>query len=205
MELTVFYLIILLFSVVLHEVSHGSVANLLGDPTAKYAGRLSLNPIKHLDPIGSVILPILLLIFTQGRGPIFGWAKPVPVNPFNFKNLRWDNAKVALAGPAANIFLALTFGLMLRFVPLPQPLFLLFSIIVILNLLLALFNLLPIPPLDGSHLLFSLLPERWANFKLFLQQYGLFLLILFIFFGLRWVFWGTMILYYLITGRPFIF
>lgn len=204
-EITIFSLIVLLFSVVIHEVSHGSVAYALGDPTAKYAGRLTLNPIKHLDPMGSVLLPLLLLLLTAGRGPIFGWAKPVPINPYNFKNPRWDNAKVAIAGPGSNLLIALIFGLIIRFSPfLPPSLFIIFSIIVILNLLLAIFNLLPIPPLDGSHLLFTILPERFWKLKIFLQQYGFFILIFFIFFGLRWIFSGTMFLYSLICGQPFI-
>lgn len=200
---TLFFLIILFFSIAFHELSHGRVANLLGDPTAKYAGRLTLNPLKHLDPFGSVILPILLLILTQGQGPIFGWAKPVPVNPYNFKNPRWDNAKVALAGPLSNFLLALIFGLLIRFFPLPLPLLSLFSIIVILNLLLALFNLLPLPPLDGSHLLFALLEKRGNNIRLFLEQYGIFILIFFLFLGLSWLFKAVFLLYYLITGLPF--
>lgn len=200
--ITIFSLIILLFSIVIHEVSHGSMANLLGDPTAKSAGRLSLNPIKHLDPIGSVIIPIFLLIFSGGRFA-FGWAKPVPINPYNFKNPRRDGAKVAFAGPAANILVALFFGLILRFFSLSSTLFILFSIICLLNLLLAIFNLVPIPPLDGSHILFSFLPERFQNLKIFLQQFGLFILLFFIFFGLRWVFLGVQILYFLLVGQPF--
>ena len=199
---TIFFLIILLFSIVLHEVSHGSMANSLGDPTAKNAGRLSLNPIKHLDPIGSVLIPIFLLILTRGQFAI-GWAKPVPINPYNFRNPKWDDAKVAIAGPGANILVALFFGLILRFFPLPAASFTLFSIICLLNLLLAIFNLIPIPPLDGSHILFSFLSERFRNFKIFLQQYGLFILLFFIFFGLRYVFLGVQILYFLIVGQSF--
>lgn len=201
---TIFILVVLLFSIVIHEVSHGSVANLLGDPTAKYAGRLSLNPIKHLDPFGSVLLPLLLLLLTAGRGPIFGWAKPVPINPYNFRNQKWDSAKVAIAGPGSNILVALIFGLLIRFFPLPPTLLVFFSLITILNLLLALFNLIPIPPLDGSHILFTFLPERFSNLKFFLQQYGLFILLFFIFFGLRWVFLGVQIFYILITGQSFV-
>ena len=199
---TIFFLVILVFSIVIHEVSHGSVANLLGDPTAKYAGRLTLNPIKHLDPIGSILVPLFLIII--GSPILFGWAKPVPINPYNFRNPRWDGAKVAAAGPGINILVALVFGLAIRFLILPPPILTVFSIIVILNLLLAVFNLIPIPPLDGSHILFTLLPEEFAHIKLFLQQYGLFVLLFFIFFGLRWVFLGVMVLYYLITGQPFV-
>lgn len=198
----IFFLIILIFSIVIHEVAHGSVANFLGDPTAKYAGRLTLNPIKHLDPFGSVLLPLFLILI---RSPfLFGWAKPVPINPYNFKNQRWDEAKVSLAGPGANILIALFFGLLIRFFPLSLPLLSLFSIIVILNLVLAVFNLMPIPPLDGSHILFAILPEKYWKLKMLLQQYGMFVFIFFIFFLLPWVFRGVMILYYLITGQLFI-
>jgi Zn-dependent protease len=198
----IFFLIVLLFSIVIHEVAHGSVANWLGDSTAKYAGRLTLNPIKHLDPFGSVLLPFLLILF---KSPIlFGWAKPVPINPYNFKNPRWDEAKVSLAGPGANILIALFFGFLIRFLPLSISLLNLFSIIVILNLVLAVFNLIPIPPLDGSHILSAILPEKYWKLKVLLQQYGLFILIFFIFFLLPWVFRGVMMLYYLITGHPFI-
>lgn len=204
MEITIFSLIVLLFSIVIHEVSHGSVADSLGDPTARYSGRLTLNPLKHLDPFGSVILPLLLLLFTAGQGPIFGWAKPVPINPYNFRNPSSDSAKVALAGPGSNILVALIFGLAIRFFSLPSAILTFFSIVVILNLLLAVFNLVPIPPLDGSYILFSFLPEKYFKFKTIFQQYGLFILIFFIFFGLRWVFLGTMIIYYLITGQPFV-
>ncbi|HDL74980.1 MAG TPA: site-2 protease family protein, partial [bacterium] len=183
---------------------HGSVAYSLGDPTAKYAGRLTLNPISHLDPFGSIILPILLLILTGGQGPIFGWAKPVPINPYNFKDPKWDNAKVGLAGPISNFSVALIFGAAIRFLPLPGFLLEFFSIIVVLNILLAVFNLIPIPPLDGSHILFAIFPERLQGLKMFLHEYGLFLLLFFIFFGLKIVFLITMILYNLITGYSFI-
>lgn len=100
--ITIFSLIVLLFSVMIHELAHGYVAFSLGDPTAKYAGRLTLNPLKHLDPFGSVILPLLLLLATGGQGPIFGWAKPVPINPYNFKDQKWGTLKVAISGPATN-------------------------------------------------------------------------------------------------------
>ena len=197
-----FLIVILLFSIIIHEVAHGSVANLLGDPTAKLAGRLTLNPIKHLDMFGSFLLPLFLIVL---RSPVlFGWAKPVPINPYNFRNPKRDGAKVAVAGPFANILIALTFGLAIRFFPLPDSLLTVFSIIVIINLVLAIFNLVPIPPLDGSHILFNFLPESLAGLKSFLRQFGIFILFLFIFFGLHWVFVAVAQLHYFITGYHFI-
>jgi Zn-dependent protease len=201
MLLTIFSLIVLLFSIVIHEVAHGSVAYSLGDPTAKYAGRLTLNPLKHLDAFGSVILPLVMLIATGGQGPILGWAKPVPINPYNFRDQKWGELKVALAGPATNLLIAVIFGLLIRFLSLPESLLVIFSFISIYNFLLAIFNLIPIPPLDGSHILFNLLPESLSNVKIFLQQYGLFFLLFLIFFGLNWVFYLVQIIFYFIAGK----
>lgn len=183
----VFLIAILVFSVVFHEVAHGMVAHSLGDTTARDAGRLTLNPLPHLDPLGSVIVPAFLILMNQiaGGGIIFGWAKPVPVNPRYLKDQRFGEAKVSLAGPAANFALALVFGLALRFLPIGDmypSLAAIFQSIVYINLLLAAFNLLPIPPLDGSHILFSFLPRSMGKVKAFLQQYGLMLLFILIFF-----------------------
>jgi len=200
---TIFILVVLFFSIVIHEVAHGSVALSLGDPTAKEAGRLTLNPLKHIDPVGTIFLPLILLILTFGQGPIFGWAKPVPINPFNFHDQKWGTLKVSIAGPGTNFLIAIIFGLIIRFFTLPESLLILFSIIVVYNLAWGIFNLVPLPPLDGSWILSALLPERLSNIRFFLQQYGLFILLFFIFFGLRWVFLGAQILYYLITGQPF--
>jgi Zn-dependent protease len=206
--ITIFSLIVLLFSVIIHELAHGYVAFSLGDPTAKYAGRLTLNPLKHLDPMGSVIVPLLLLFATAGQGPIFGWAKPVPVNPYNFKDQKWGSLKVAIAGPATNFGIALFFGLLIRVINLPQtvPFIELLGIITIYNFLWALFNLLPIPPLDGSWILFRFLPMGAEKIKMFLQQYGLFILIFFIFFGgLSGLVGLSQLLYNLVVGSPFPF
>lgn len=198
-----FLIIILILSVVLHEVSHGTVANYLGDPTAKYAGRLTLNPIKHLDPIGSVFVPLFLLLL---RSPIlFGWAKPVPTNPYNLRDQKYGSAKVALAGPGANLVLALVFGLILRSFPglthIPG-LYLMFSYIVFINLLLAIFNLLPFPPLDGSHILFTFLPPGMENIKIFLSQFGIFILLFIIFFAFHWIILIINIIFQFLVGAP---
>lgn len=198
-----FLLAILLLSIVIHEVSHGLMANYLGDPTPKYAGRLSLNPLRHLDPIGSLLVPLFLIIMRSSF--LFGWAKPVPINPYNFRDQKYGSAKVSLAGPGANLLVALVFGLAIRFFgdpTAPSPLFSMFSLIVLINILLAVFNLLPIPPLDGSHILFTFLPYRAEEMKRFLIQYGFLILVLFIAFGgfeiLRPIIFG---LYFLITGQ----
>ncbi|MFA6386905.1 MAG: site-2 protease family protein [Candidatus Paceibacterota bacterium] len=184
--ITVFSLVILLFSIIIHEIAHGSVALFLGDSTAKREGRLTLNPLKHLDLFGSIILPLFLLLATRGQGPIFGWAKPVPVNAYNLKDQKWGMIKVSLAGPAANFAVAILFGLVIRFIDLPQALLIPFTIITVYNFLWALFNLLPIPPLDGSHIIFSFFPRnrQWMDIKNFLYQYGTIILIFFIFFGI---------------------
>ena len=179
--INIFSLIVLLFSIIIHEIAHGSAALALGDATAKDSGRLSLNPLNHLDPVGSILLPLFL--FTIGA-PLFGWARPVPINPYNFRDQKYGSLKVSLAGPAANMAVALVFGLILRFfLPLiPYGLILAFSSIVFLNILLAVFNLLPIPPLDGSHILFTFLPQSMRKVKIFLTRYGFFILIFLIFF-----------------------
>jgi len=187
MEITiVFALIILLFSIIIHEIAHGSVAYSLGDSTAKNSGRLTLNPIKHLDPVGSILLPVFLSILSL---PIIGWAKPVPINPFNFNDQKWGELKVSIAGPLANFAIALIFGLAIMFISLPQSFLEIASLVIIYNIALGVFNLIPIPPLDGSHILFSLLGERFNNIKKFLYQYGFFLLIFLVFSGgINWLF-----------------
>jgi len=197
----IFLIIVLIFSVIIHEIAHGSVAYYLGDPTAKYAGRLTLNPLKHLDPMGSIILPLFLIIL---RSPIlFAYAKPVPINPYNFKDQKYGSLKVALAGPASNLSIALIFGLALRFIPqitfLPG-LIVMFSYIVYINILLAIFNLIPIPPLDGSHILFALLPYEAKKIELFLRQFGIFILFFIILFLFRYVIQLISWIFALITG-----
>lgn len=180
----VFWIAILIISVVIHEVSHGYAANLLGDPTAKYAGRLTLNPIRHLEILGSFIVP--LLTFMAG-GLIFGWAKPVPYNPYNLKYQKWGPAIVAVAGPFSNFIVALFFGLIVRlaiggaFILSPALVEIMITIIFV-NVVLMIFNLIPIPPLDGSKILFSILPLSMSHVADFLERYGFIFLIIFVFF-----------------------
>lgn len=170
-------------SVVIHEVSHGYAALALGDPTAKYQGRLTLNPLNHLDPIGSFLVP--LLGYFAG-GFIIGWAKPVPFNPYNLRNAKWGEALVAIAGPLSNISLAIIFGLFIRFgsnlITLNQAFLSLASFVVLINITLAIFNLVPIPPLDGSKILFALLPYKFQGLRESFEKYGLILVFIFIFF-----------------------
>ena len=156
-------LIVLIISIIAHEVAHGYAADALGDPTARYAGRLTLNPIPHIDLMGSILIPGLLIL--TGSPIFFGWAKPVPYNPYNLRNKRWGEAGVAVAGSATNIALALIFGLILRFGAdmLPEPALVLAGTIAFVTLFLGLFNLTPFPPLDGFTALASALPWHAAQ------------------------------------------
>lgn len=177
-----FQLIILLFSVMIHEVSHGTMAKELGDDTAEKMGRLTLNPLAHLDFFGSFLMPLLLYFATGGKF-VFGWAKPVPYNPLNLKHPRRDTALVAFAGPMANLLLALVLGVIIRLNFLPENLVYYLAYIVLINIGLAIFNLVPLPPLDGSKILLYFFPSQ--KLEIFLLQYGNLLLILFLIFG-----WG---------------
>ena len=191
---TIFQLAILIFSVVIHEVSHGLTANALGDPTAKYAGRLTLNPLKHLDPVGSVIVPFITFVIPRllgSSGVIIGLAKPVPYNPYylQVRNRSLGAAIVGIAGPGANILIAVVFGLLVRTAnfwgatlgAIADPLVGIMGSIAFVNLMLAVFNLVPIPPLDGSKVLFSILPAGWGSAERFLEEYGFLLLLFFIY------------------------
>lgn len=168
-------IVALIISVIIHEMAHGYAANWLGDPTARLAGRLSANPLVHLDPMMSVILPALLVV--TGSPILFGAAKPVPYNPYNLTNQKWGEAIVAFAGPAANLVIALVFSILIRSADLLQLsdafLSLAFNII-FLNIFLAFFNLVPIPPLDGSKILPKFLPfslaMKYENFRRMLEQ-----------------------------------
>jgi Zn-dependent protease len=219
----VFEFLVLIFSAVLHEVAHGYEAERLGDDTARRAGRLTLNPLKHLDPFMSFLMPLLLFLTT---GFFFAGAKPVPYNPNNLKNPRVDSVKVAFAGPITNLFIALVFGILSAIMPLAGaakdiffndilsggspvfngPLdgaFFFFLIIVYINVLLGIFNLVPIPPLDGSKLLFLILPPTQATYKFmhFMEQWGLILVLVFVFFGFQIIFPVIGFFFALFTGR----
>ncbi|GMQ95062.1 MAG: site-2 protease family protein [Patescibacteria group bacterium] len=198
----IFIIAILIMSVVIHEVSHGYVAYMLGDPTAKLAGRLTLNPMSHIDLLGSIVVPLLMYLST---GFIIGWAKPVPYNPYNLKNQRWGIALVGAAGALSNFLLAIVFGLFIRFgdlLHLPGPFLEIFIIIVVLNILLGVFNLLPVPPLDGSKVFFSLLPYRLLYIQDFLERHWLFFIFIVIFFAWRIIIPVVGALFSLITGLP---
>jgi len=178
-----FMLIILFFSIVVHEYFHGYVALKCGDDTAKYAGRLTFNPIPHIDIFGTIILPLFLVL--SGSSFLIGWAKPVPVNPYNFRNPGIDNVKVAAAGPLSNLSLAVAFSLMIiiigNFFPFLFPhLKPVLQWGILINLYLAVFNLIPVPPLDGSHILHYFLPQDMKIAYSKIQNYGFLILLLII-------------------------
>lgn len=184
--LALFQIIVLIFSAVIHEYMHGWMADRLGDPTARNAGRLTLNPIAHLEWFGSLLLPGMMLF--AGMPFLFGWAKPVPYNPYNLRDRRWGEAKVALAGPAANFVIALFFALLLRFLPFVSLTFSgLIALIVYINLILMVFNLLPLPPLDGSKILAPFLTPVWREKYLSLERFGFVLVILFAWLGFSYI------------------
>ncbi|MDO8625973.1 MAG: site-2 protease family protein [Candidatus Magasanikbacteria bacterium] len=175
-----FYFVIIIPSSIIHEYAHGWVADMLGDPTARYAGRLTIDPRPHIDLWGTLLMPLLLFIATSGRF-IFAYAKPVPYNPYNLKDQKWGPVWVGLAGPMANFLLAAAFALVLRLMPY-NAISEFLAIIVYANIMLMVFNLVPIPPLDGSKLLYALLPDSAYKVRQFLNQYGFMILLFFVFF-----------------------
>jgi Zn-dependent protease len=181
---TVAFFIFIILGAIIHEYSHAWMADYLGDPTARNAGRLTLNPLAHIDWFGTIILPLLMLVTF---GAAFGYAKPVPYNPYNLKNQRRDPALVAVAGPGSNLFLALALSLIIRFIPLSQDFIRILGVGVYANVLLLVFNLVPIPPLDGSKVLYALIPNtpQGLRIKVTLERYGFMILIFFIFFAFR--------------------
>lgn len=176
----VFYFLVIIPSAIIHEYAHGAMADRLGDPTARYAGRLTLNPKAHIDLWGTLLMPLLLFFLTRGSF-LFAYAKPVPYNPYNLKNHKWGPAMVALAGPAANLLLAVAFALVVRLFP-TSAIAIFAYIIVYANVMLLVFNLVPIPPLDGSKILYAILPDSARGVKIFLERYSFILLMVFIFF-----------------------
>lgn len=181
----------ILFAVTLHEVSHGLVAYRLGDPTAKIAGRLTLNPVSHIDIFGTILMPIMLYMFTDGRF-VFGYAKPVPINPYNFKNPRRGMAIAAAGGPAMNILLVIISVVLLKLMIISasafasdaiaesiiKPVILMLTASISINLILAIFNMLPIPPLDGGRVIVGLLPHKQAMALSKVEPYGMIIVIL---------------------------
>jgi len=192
----IFMIPALLFAMVIHELGHGIVAYKLGDPTPKLSGRLTLNPIPHLDPIGSILLPAILILL---KSPfLFGWAKPIPVNPANFKKLgyRKGMALTAFAGPGMNLLSAFIFGILFQIFSSKElfmffaknisvdfvesvivPLLIFFKYAVSINVILAIFNLLPIPPMDGGKILMALAPPKWEEKLQIIENYGFFIII----------------------------
>jgi Zn-dependent protease len=197
----IFQITILIFSVVIHEVSHGYAALALGDKTAQYSGRLTLNPVKHLDFFGSFLLPLLTYFL---GGFIIGWAKPVPYNPYNLTDQKRGSLKVALAGPATNLLIALILGIAIRFYPMiaptmygsATPFFLFLTVIIYINIFLGLFNLIPLPPLDGSKIFMDLFPRQQHTIAQ-LGLFGIFFALIIAYFILPPI---TNIIFWLFTG-----
>lgn len=191
-------IIILVMSVVIHELSHGYMAEMLGDPTPRLQGRLTLNPLKHLDWFGSVLVPII----TSFAGLTFGWAKPIQWNPYNVKNKRWGEFLISIVGPGSNLLIALIFGSIVRFfgASLPGSFIQISLFIVSINIVLAVFNMIPLPPLDGSKVLFAVLPRSMIKVRETIEQYSIFFFLFLVLFLWRFVEPVIIALFRLITG-----
>lgn len=197
------YALPVLFGITLHEAAHGYVARMLGDPTAYHAGRVSLNPVRHIDPIGTIVVPLALLFSTKllgGAGVLFGWAKPVPVDWSRLRRPKKDMLWVALAGPASNLFMAILWALSLRLLVEagagPDDFWVRMAIAgVQVNLVLMALNLMPLPPLDGGRIVFSLLPDRMAWQFSRIEPYGMVILIVLMLTGVLWVFLQPLLLF----------
>ncbi|MFC3339377.1 site-2 protease family protein [Paracandidimonas soli] len=197
------YALPVLFGITLHEAAHGYVARMLGDPTAYHAGRVSLNPVRHIDPIGTIVVPLALLFSTKllgGAGVLFGWAKPVPVDWSRLRRPKKDMLWVALAGPASNLFMAILWALSLRLLVEagagPNDFWVRMAIAgVQVNLVLMALNLMPLPPLDGGRIVFSLLPDRMAWQFSRIEPYGMVILIVLMLTGVLWVFLQPLLLF----------
>ncbi|MDD3711266.1 MAG: site-2 protease family protein [Patescibacteria group bacterium] len=227
MAVIILSIVILIFSIILHEYGHAWMANKLGDSTAKDLGRLTLNPIPHIDLFGSIILPLFFVL--SGSNFLLAWAKPVPYNPFNIRDKKYGDLKVAVSGPGTNIIVAIFFGLLARFLPIASNIkanllsaylqgdfsfisaiisgnilnviFLMAIIFCFLNLLLAIFNLIPVPPLDGSKIILNFLPPRLKFKFLSIERYGLFLILFLLMFGFfKLLFYPILFSLSLLTG-----